>query len=98
MLGGGSGHIQDMNNRLRDNKKMRTKRRTVKDKHDQISHAKRNNSPLKYNSNPVQFSKVKKRIQQQRKKDALITRVVLWISILVIFLLVGVMFVEWGEE
>ena len=99
MLGGGAGHIQDMNNRMRDNKKLRKKRRATKDKHAEISQAaKRKNIPLKYNVNPVQYSKVKKRIQQQRKKDARITRVVLWISILVILLLVGVLFVEWGEE
>jgi uncharacterized membrane protein YvbJ len=99
MLGGGAGHIQDMNNRMRSNKALRNKRRSTKEKHNQIdSSTKGRNKPLKFNSNTVQYNKVKKRINQRRKKDARITRIVFWVSVLVIILLLVFLLVDWNEE
>ena len=99
MLGGGSGHIQDMNNRMRDNKKLRQKRRSTKEKHNDIGGSnKERNKPLKFNSNPEQYSKVKKRIQQRRKRDQRITRIILMISVLAILTLIALQLIDWSDD
>lgn len=99
MLGGGSGHIQDMNNRMRDNKKLRQKRKSTKDKHGMISKSNDGkNKPLKFKSDPIQYNKLKKRINQRRKKDARITRNILIIAVLVIVVLIALQLIDWSQE
>lgn len=99
MLGGGAGHIQDMNNRMRDNKKLRSKRKTTQEKHAKITdQSNRSSQPLEFNSNVAQYNKVKKRIQKRRNKDRRITQIIFLVSVLVIIALISVQLINWNDE
>lgn len=98
MLGGGAGHMQDMNNRMRDNKKLRKKRKKTKEKHTQIeSQNSTESKPLRFNQNLSQYNKVKKRIRSQRKKDERKTRVVILFCLVIIVLLFSYLLIDFEE-
>lgn len=81
MLGGGAGHIQDMINRMRQNKQLRNKGKSKKIK---VQTKDKRSKALKYNIDKSKYSKVRKHIKARRRKEKRTTRLLILIMLIFI--------------